>query len=125
TLDDFRDAGALQKYLAHQLRKGRLSLVLGAGLSVPFRLPDWDLLIKNLFDLKSMALPPNETPERLVEYFKTKHYAADSVGFINALHSALYKGVSVDFATLRSNLTLAAIGSLVMASRRGSICSVL
>lgn len=125
TIDDFRDEITLQRYLARQLRNGRLSLVLGAGLSVPFGLPDWETLVKNLFELKGSTPPAGETLERSVEYFKRTHYPTDGAGFIAALHKALYKGVSVDFAALRSNLTLAAIGSLVMASRRGSICSAI
>ncbi len=122
--DDFNARQQLIDYLAYQLVHGRLALVLGAGISVPFGLPDWERLIKQLFDNKSVS-PPSGPPEWQVEYFRVKYYKADSRGFVDAIHKVLYDHVKADFSTLRGNGTLTAIGSLVMASRRGSASDVI
>jgi len=122
--DDFNDRGQLVDYLAHQLVYGRLALVLGAGISRPFGLPSWEDLITGLFATRG-STPPAEPPERQAEFFRLQYYAADAKGFMDAVHDVLYNNVKVDFAALRANGTLAAIGSLVMASRRGSASDVI
>lgn len=122
--DEFDNRQQLSKYLGHQLVRGRLAIVLGAGVSEPFGLPDWDVLTQKLFAVQG-ASPPDETPERRAEYFRLTYFDADPEGFLDAIHNVLYDSVKADFATLRQNGTLAAIGSLVMASRRGSVSDVI
>lgn len=122
--DDFVDRRKQIDYLANQLVRGRLSLVLGAGISKPFGLPEWQELLDALFSAHG-ACAPVTTPERQAEHFRRTYYKADPSGFIDAIRSALYAKVATDFATLRANGTLAAIGSLVMASLRGSVSEVI
>jgi hypothetical protein len=97
--------------------------VLGAGISKPFGLPEWGELVQRLFAAQSET-PPPEAPERQAEYFRLKHFEKNPRGFTDAIHKALYVGVSADFAALRANGTLAAIGTMVMASHRGSVSDV-
>lgn len=122
--DDFVDRQQLVDYLAAQLVRGRLSLVLGAGISKPFGLPDWQELLNGLFSEQGTR-PPSDTPERQAEYFRLHYYKGDPTGFIDAIRRVLYAKVKTDFATLRANGTLAAISSLVMASSRGSVSDVI
>ena len=121
--DDFRDLDQLREYLATQLRQGRLTLILGAGISIPFALPDWVLLIKRLYSTKHVK-PTKDTPANLAEHFRATYYKNNSPGFLKAVRKALYGGVKVDFDILRRNKTLVGIGSLIMASRRGSTSDV-
>lgn len=122
--DDFADSETLVKYLASQLQRGRLALILGAGLSVPFGLPDWIGLINRLYEMQGANVPPGQTPPRLAEYFRVTYFPRDKPGYIRAVQQALYRGVNADFEVLRKNDTLAAIASLIMAPRRGSTSEV-
>ena len=122
--DDFDDRQQLVEYLARQLLFGRLAVVLGAGISRPFGLPDWNELVEGLFATRSES-PPNGSPERQAEYYRLKYCSSDPKQLVDAIHDVLYSKVSADFASLRKNGTLAAIGSLVMASHRGSASEVL
>ncbi len=75
---------------------------------------------------RSKSDAPSDTVTLLqqVEYFRQRYFKSDPVGFKRAVHDALYRSVNLDFQTIRENATLAAIGALVMASRRGSVSEV-
>lgn len=124
--DDFEDDSSLCSYLARQLVRGRLAIVLGAGISVPFGLPGWQRLIERMFEEKGTSVPTgNYSLESLAEHFRRQYYPSDAPGFIGAIHRSLYRGVSSDFSLLRANATLASVGALVMGSRRGSASEVI
>ena len=123
--DDFDDDDDLIAYLARQLVNGRLALVLGAGLSVPFGLPDWPSLLKKLYSMRRSRPPKGLSLTRQAEDYRNHYFKSDRAGFIQAVHDGLYDKMSVDFDLLRQNATLGAIGALVMASRRGSVSEVI
>lgn len=124
SVDDYADTPTLTKHLAEQLTKQRLALILGAGISKPFGLPDWNGLIWNLYDAQSEPLPSSGEPTQQVEDFRLKFFKNNHKGFIDSVSEAVYKGVDVGFKELRENLTLASIASLVMASKRGSTSQI-
>ncbi len=121
---DFADRDQLTDYLAHQLVHGRMALVLGAGISKPFGLPEWDELILQLFATQGET-PPTDTAKRQAQFFRLKFFKGNVAGFLDELHKVLYANANPDFASLRVKSTLAAIGSLVMASRRGNASDVI
>lgn len=123
--DDFEDRANLTAYLGSQLYRGRLALILGAGISKPFGLPEWDALIQALFDSVGESVPVGKTATQSAEYFRLQHYSSDPDGFKEAVHKALYGNAKVDFNTLRANRTLAALGALVMSSKRGNASDVI
>jgi len=124
TRDDWEKEPRLIEYLAVQLMRGRLALLLGSGVSTAFNLPMTEELVARLYASKS-DYPPNKKPELQVRDFRSKYFKDDSAGFVGAIRSELYKSVSADFNSLRKNGTLAAIGSLVMASQRGTASKVI
>jgi len=124
TIDDWQQEPTLLRFLSKQLANGSLTLVLGAGVSDHFGLPSWRTLIKNLFAAKRSPVPRKD-PKRQAEDFRNRYYESDVPGFLKAVKVALYRGVKVDFDSMRSHNTLAAIASLVMASNRGSASRVI
>jgi hypothetical protein len=71
--------GTVIKFLAEQLNKSRLSLVVGAGLSTEFGLPNWQTLIDKL--VGQAELPSDfvkQTAKRQASYIKTKIFKNDS-----------------------------------------------
>lgn len=122
--DDFDSEDSLRQYLATQLSRGRLSMLIGAGVSTAFGLPDWRGLLERLFGNRGEVPPQRYSLTRQAEHYRDKFHQGDDVGFIKSVHDALYHGVDASFEKLRTSKTLAAIGSLVMASCRGSIAEV-
>ena len=102
---------------------GAACIILGAGLSKPFGLPDWPELLFRLYAAKGETCP-SDTPERQAEYFRATHYKNDVQGLLNAVYDGLYAKATYGFSELRKNNTLAAIGALIMASQRGSVADV-
>lgn len=117
--DDFDNENSLLNYLAHQLAEGKIALFLGAGISKPVGLPDWENLIINLFKTQKTTPPSGDFLEQ-AEYFRLMYCKDDDPKFLKLVWSSLYNGVSTDFFELRKNITLEALASLVMLSRRGS-----
>ena len=125
-IDNFNDDSLLKDYLSYQLLKGRLAIILGAGISYYFGLPSWDDLVRRLYDYSGKTMPVGSyTNEELAEYFRTTFFSNDKTGFLNAVHQALYAEANIDFSSLRGHSTLAAIASLTMASLRGSASNII
>jgi hypothetical protein len=123
---DFESETKLIQFLAGQLLRGRLAIFLGAGISKPLGLPMWSTLLNRMFKAKHSAPDKSKRLEEQATLFRAKYYANDYVGYVKAIHNSLFlkKSIRVDFDSLHQNKTLSAIGSLVMASHRGSVTSV-
>lgn len=125
TKDQWELESNLINYLATQLIRGRLGLFLGAGVSKFFGLPDWVELLSKLSEKNGeAAVSKADNVINKASYLKGKYYQGDEARFQQDVKDALYEGVSSDFTQIRQNPTLAAIGSLVMSSRRGSAAKV-
>ncbi len=116
---------ALIDYLANQLLHNRLALVLGSGISKPFGLPDWGGLAKNIWEEVKDTPDNTMKVEAQMEYIKINYFKNKTEEFIRVVSKALYKEFKLDFEKIRSNRTLSAIGSLVMASSRGSVAEII
>ncbi|GHT06354.1 hypothetical protein FACS189423_11260 [Bacteroidia bacterium] len=118
--DNWKIEVELVKYLANQLNKGRLCIVLGAGISSSFGLPNWEKLIKNLYDAKGLTRTSSDLMVAAEDYKRQ-----NPVTYVSDVQAALYKDSVIDFKELSSHHALAAIGALVMASKRGSSSKVI
>lgn len=125
TSAQFENPSSLRDAVAILLSKGRISLFLGAGISKPQGLPDWNEMIDRLYALDGSSRPAGVfRPEQLGDHLLAEKFSNSDEKLALATRKALYSSVRCDFLELRKNLTLSAIASLVMSSRRGSIPEV-
>jgi len=120
------DLDNLADHLGAELSKGRLALFLGAGLSMGFKLPNWESLVARLY-AKIGETPPASGDNLLLKVatFKLAHFRNNDAGFSKLVNECLYAGGDFSFDALRRNDLVAAIGALVMASQRGQAASVI
>jgi SIR2-like domain len=121
--DSWDDHGLVQDHLADQLSKGRVALILGAGVSVPLGLPSWDELLDRMYAKTDEKRPVEGTVQEQAEFFKVRVCHRNVDEFHARVKTALYSTVEADFWIMHPGLT--AIGALVMASRRGSASGVI
>ena len=121
----WEDEDHLIEYLAYQLNAGRLALFLGAGVSRDFGLPDWYELMARISQRVGAApFTKEDNAPRRAQAIKEANFKNDPERFLDLVQSSLYEGVSIDLEVLTRHRLLAAIGSLVMSSRRGSASKV-
>ncbi len=131
---DFSDRGYVVEYLSEALQKGRLAIFLGAGVSrelinsgaSAIGLPTWPTLMASLYAAEDWNQPAGSNYIQQAEDFKNKVLAQGKSfsDFQMLVQGALYQGVVLDFAAIRSNPTLSGIGALVSHSGRGRVTEV-
>lgn len=119
-IDVWKDNEVLICYLARQLRKGRMALFIGSGISAPFLNLEWGSLVDELLASKGMTASTSDSLETKVANYRYHYFEKDTPGYLEAVKSILYSKANSSFHSLRKNATLGAIGALVMASSRGS-----
>ncbi len=123
--DNWSSWNFVLRLCAEQLRERRLALVVGAGVSQGFKLPNWEILTERICAACTAAVPPGDlTLEEKAEYIWANHCNRDDREFALLVRDALYAEYSFDLATLTSNSLLAAIGALVLPSRLGAVHQV-
>jgi len=90
------DASAEQK-LIHDARRGDVTLVLGAGVAIPYRVPSWTRLVEVLWHSTfHKPLPTVEDiPQALPMAMDRIAARLGSAAFVRALRRALYQGLQV------------------------------
>lgn len=121
--EDWDDREKLLEYLSLQLIAKRVSLFLGAGISEPFKLPDWKALVNTMFAKARKPRPPGLPDTAAAEWLLTNHYR-DRLSFASAVQESLYSAGTVSNAHLETSPLLSAIGALVMSSVRGNAANV-
>ncbi len=123
--ESFQDLELLQGYLAQQLRRGRLALVLGAGVSVPFGLPGWEKLVQRMYDAERVSVDPAAKPEQQASALRTNRFARNPTGFVDLVRRSLYQDARTDRWTLHTNPSLSAICTIIMACSRHGVANVI
>jgi hypothetical protein len=121
--DSWEHRPSLVEYLAQQVNRGSLALLLGAGISMEYGIPDWAALIDNLWAAKRCPNPESDLL-RSAERFRLQFHRDNMAGFLEDVSAALYRDFAIDFGSLLGNPTLSAIGALVMSSHRGNVSKV-
>ncbi len=117
------------EYLAEQLKKGTLTLVLGAGASSGCGLPTWPDLVNRMRaqkGLPSIAAAPDASADILQSAADEvqRKFAGDESGYRTLVKDCLYSGVRLSSAVLQDSL-LTALGALMIGSKRGNVRRVL
>lgn len=114
----------LIEFLAAQLNRGSLTLVLGAGVSAAFGFADWEGLVNAAFRVAGKKRPADlgaqHAAERLFSELGGREDAFAAT-VREALYADTWMGGKITLAQLRQNDLLAAIGALAMASKRGGV----
>lgn len=112
-------------FLVEQLKNGALSLVLGAGVSVSFKLPQWNDLITNMEELMGVTCPSSYAGN-LEKAEWLKNQCGDEAEYVENVRKALYKSrAAFSLESLSLLTTLNAITALSIPSRRGHISNIL
>src|SRR5258705_5506400 len=121
----WEDQTTLKRFCATQLFTGRLSLVLGAGVSMGCDLPDWKTLVDRCFEDLKLPRPANMNDEVAAEFLLTDSCGDDERRFADLVHGALYRGYALTGIALSKVDLVAALGALVTPSVRGGVRRVI
>jgi SIR2-like domain len=130
-LSIMRDASSWEKpatlkhYLGQQLKRGRLALILGAGASFGFGLPDWRKLVDDMFDEAGKVPPPDLSPPDASDSLYVDILARDDVRLVEILHKALYRKFDSRINILRQSELLTGLAALLVRSVRGHASRVI
>lgn len=122
----WRKADFVDAFLAKQLSRGSVSLVVGAGVSMGFQLPSWNELVKRMYREKAEKLPTRRrsAPE-MSETLKRKFFAGKDLEFSNLVRDSLYKKTDGDPSIVLSSPLLQAVCSFLVSSMRGRAGSLI
>lgn len=110
----------IDAYLARKLKSGGTSLVLGAGASHGFNLPNWVDLVAAVRTECGADKPTKPTrPEDEADVLLATKYAGDRTAFAKAVRSALYEPARKDNSFLLKSELLQAVAAFLTNSRRG------
>lgn len=120
------NADLVDEFIARKLKTGATSLVLGAGASHGFNLPDWETLVANLRAQCGVA-PPTKMirPEEEADSLLRSQFRGDRIAFAEAVWDALYESTKRDAAFLLKSDLLQSISAFLTNSLRGRACSVI
>lgn len=116
----------IDKFLANQLSRGSVSLVVGAGVSMGFQLPSWDDLVKQMYRTKREKLPTKRrsAPE-MCDALKLKYFAGNDLQFSELVRDSMYRKIDADPSLVLSSPLLQAVGSFLVSSMRGRTGSLI
>lgn len=123
TLPEWQDRRKRILYLANQLRRGRLGVALGAGVSHDFGLPGWGQLVDRLYQGSSKPKGDNAA-DRLVSHLRRTKFGGDADKLRTWVSQCLYRDFDGSFASIAQQHTLRAIAALAMPSVRGSASDI-
>ena len=123
--DSWANTNLVLDYCAKHLVAGRLTIVLGAGASLGFGLPDWDELMSRAFKIAGKDIPDGLSVENQAEYLQNTILSGDFPEFTRVIRESLYQKGIIGAEEMSSMPLLNAIGALVMASTRGTVDRVI
>lgn len=123
-VESFESRDEAIKYGAEHLRGGTLCLAIGAGASAPLGFPTWEGLLRRCMADQSLPLSSTLGLD-LSASVLGDHCRRNRIDLRDVVHAALYQGGALSPQALTSSPRLAALGALLMGSRRGSVQTVI
>ena len=113
--------------IAKKLNQGNVALVLGAGVSVFYGLPNWKALLSGLEnDGAKHTVDELEDYPLWAQTILDDHFAGDELKLTNAVHKGLYgpKESALEIGAIFNNPSLRAIGAIGVGALRGRVDTV-
>jgi hypothetical protein len=125
TYDQLSNPVVLKRFLAQQLKRGQLVLVIGAGVSMDMGLPGWETLVDKLSGVSGVARDLRLDLRRQAEAIRLAAYRDQPEAFLRAVQRSLYEGLSLDFDKIRRSELLGAVAAISMHGARSWTSSVI
>ncbi len=126
--DIYQNVNQAKIFILELLKKGQLSIMLGAGASWAFGLPGWDELVKRCCD---GYISPTGNNEKDIDSLKSKLNHNDYILRVqeclykkNNLSTNLLEDIELNFETANNNL-LMALTSLIIGKTRSTVDKIL
>lgn len=117
-------ADNIDSFVAAKLCSGGTALVLGAGASHGFNLPDWSSLVSGLRGSRPAPMPPVSLERQADELF-INQFSRDRMAFARAVRGKLYEAARAHPDFLLKSELLQAVAAFVTSSLRGKGGSVI
>jgi hypothetical protein len=114
----------IYKHLAKRLAEGRLSLALGAGVSVGLGLPGWRALLERCFSALGSSVPVG-TSDQVVGDRLLSLLGGDRARLAELLRQKLYENFRRSLRTMQENKLLVALGALIMSASRSNLVQII
>jgi hypothetical protein len=110
----------LLEYLANELINSRITLFIGSGISLSFKVLGWNDLVQDVCLVAGVKYDPTVGNDVLMNYCK----AALGNKYKQTVKNSLYKTYNPDLNQIATNKLLVALGALVIGSKRGKVNKV-
>lgn len=121
--ESYNSEDKLKNLLAKALKNGHLRLVIGAGASMGFDLPNWDKLVEKIATTNSLSPDGNDVKEQS-QWLLDEGFKGDKNRFASEVKKALYMDFDGTLTKLTSSPLLRALGALSMAGLRGGVTEI-
>jgi hypothetical protein len=108
-------------YIANELLNSRLSLFIGSGISLSFKISTWDNLVKNVCSVSGVPYSDTEDKYVLMNYCKARL----GEKYISEVKKALYQDYTPVLNEIASNDLLVSLGAMIIGSKRGKVNKVI
>lgn len=120
----YEDSSNIIEVLAEDLINGRLCIVVGAGASKAFDLPQWGELIESIEETCGVIARGESNEEKSTWLFRNAANR-NREKFAKLVHEALYKNFKFDINDLSRKPLMMALGAISLAGIKGGVNEII